>query len=108
MEHPDLWKIVRIETKPHGTLFKVFSSFYGGYLGSDAWKISSRIKTIEDQGTQYVATTQSGNRYSLIKGNEGFSGFGRNVFEQYQGDLANSGLGSLEESSVKEFYEKRS
>lgn len=43
METPDKWIVLKI-----GNIYKVFATWYGGYLGSDSWKINSGIKKVEE------------------------------------------------------------
>lgn len=43
---PDKWIILKI-TYNDSIIYKLFSSWYGGYLGSDSWKLNSGIKDIE-------------------------------------------------------------
>ena len=46
METPDKWVVLKIEHEGN-IIYKVFASWYGGYLGSDSWKLNSGIKDIE-------------------------------------------------------------
>ena len=37
---PDRWVIVEINSPEHGKIRKVLGSWYGGYLGSDSWRMN--------------------------------------------------------------------
>ena len=43
MTTPDKWLVLKI-----GDLYKVYGTWYGGYLGSDSWKINSGIVKVEE------------------------------------------------------------
>ena len=47
---PDGWIVVEFRTNDGEVNRKVMASWYGGYLGSDRWKLSSGItETIEHE-----------------------------------------------------------
>ena len=79
METPDKWIILKIEHE--GTIiYKVFASWYGGYLGSDSWRMNSGIKSIEIplEDTYVDFMGYSGSRYRCIDGR-----YGTNMFSQH-------------------------
>ena len=47
---PDSWVPVRINSKKHGIIHKVLCSWYGGFAGSDYWKLSSGIESVTIEG----------------------------------------------------------
>jgi hypothetical protein len=44
--HPDSWVPLLFETEKHGKIYKILAGWYGGFDGSDSWKISSGIESI--------------------------------------------------------------
>ena len=40
---PDKWVVVKIDGNDHTPIYKVFACWYGGYAGSDSWKLNSGI-----------------------------------------------------------------
>lgn len=65
---PDRWSIIEILDKVEGTTtIRVLASWYGGWAGSDSWKISSKINGIKDCGTHYEFSNESGSLYRCNK-----------------------------------------
>ena len=46
MMTPDKWVVIKITDKDGSILYKIFATWYGGYLGSDSWKLNSGIKEV--------------------------------------------------------------
>ena len=81
METPDKWEIIKIEANEQ-TAFRIFSSFYGGYGGSDSWLFSTNIAGIDNCKDYWFITTGSGNTYRLYKDRKGMSGYASNAYQQ--------------------------
>jgi len=79
---PDRWVIVEINSE-HGKLRKVLGSWYGGYGGSDSWRMNSGIEEVIDQGEYYDVVGYSGSIYKCYKNNEGMSGYTRMVLSGF-------------------------
>lgn len=62
---PDSWVPVLIESEEHGKIYKVLASWYGGYAGSDYWKLSSGIEsiTVSEDGSTLTLPQSSGSVY---------------------------------------------
>lgn len=56
--HPDKWIIVEISDGSN-TFRKILSSWYGGYLGNDSWRLSSMIVNTEVNEKEYIFTTET-------------------------------------------------
>ena len=60
---PDSWTPILIESAVHGKIYKILAGWYGGFAGSDSWKLSSGIESIEEklteEGTRYFVMPQS-------------------------------------------------
>lgn len=76
---PDAWVVVRFTTQDQ-TVDKVMSGWYGGYGGSDSWRISSGILSIEDKEDHYLITNHSGSVYQCGKHNQKMTGLMNSVF----------------------------
>ena len=90
--NPDLWVIVELKDNDSNEVTrKVMASWYGGYLGSDRWKLSSGITEIVDQDTHYEIHNHSGSIYMCGKHSQGMSGYTAGVFASFVKDLAGKG-----------------
>lgn len=71
---PDKWAILEISNEKDGTYRKILSSWYGGYLGQDEWRLSSTIlnNKSEDENNFYFRT-ESNSFYSCNKKAYGLS-----------------------------------
>ena len=78
---PDKWIVVRITRKDCPVIHKVFASWYGGYLGSDSWKLNSGIVRAYNEGNFFVFDGNSGSTYICHKGTYGSNAYGYSVLE---------------------------
>jgi len=80
---PDHWVIVKLEGEnvPDGILYKVLAGWYGGYLGSDSWKLNSGITKIVDKGDHYAIDGYSGSRYLCFKNSERLGSYTASIFK---------------------------
>ena len=70
---PDRWVVVEI-THGEDVTRKIMSGWYGGYLGSDSWRLSSGITKVEDNDKFYKIHNHSGSVYTCYKSAYGVSG----------------------------------
>ena len=63
---PDKWVVVKITTQ-NVTIHKVFACWYGGYLGSDSWKLNSGITRVFEEGQCFMFEGSSGSTYVCHK-----------------------------------------
>lgn len=84
---PDRWVILEFKT-PEGTFRKVFAGWYGGYTGSDTWKLSSGITSILDNDDHYEILNESGSVYYCYKQAEGFSNYMGMVLSSWKDEMA--------------------
>jgi len=87
---PDRWVIVEMNSE-HGQIRKVLGSWYGGFAGSDSWRMNSGIEQVTDQGDHYNVVGYSGSVYKCYKGSEGMSAYTRGVFESFKRDAEAAG-----------------
>lgn len=76
---PDLWVVVEIDYDGEITK-KVLASWYGGYLGSDSWKLSSGITKVTEYADRYEFLNHSGSVYICYKTVWGMSGYTSGVY----------------------------
>ena len=81
MYTPDKWVIIKINgTDPH---YRVFASWYGGYMDSDKWRMNSGITKVTEDGEHYLFEGSSGSVYKCHKHDWGMSGYGSRVLDSY-------------------------
>lgn len=81
---PECWKIVKVTDLSTSVSHKrVLASWYGGYLGSDSWRLSSGCLEPQDCGDHWSVPQTSGSVYRLLKYNEKISGLMQSVFDSY-------------------------
>jgi len=90
MHTPDKWMLVRITgTDPH---WRIFASWYGGYLSGDSWRLNSGVTSVEDKDEWYDFHGHSGSLYRCSKTGYGISMYGMSVLE----DLVEKSGGHME------------
>lgn len=70
---PDKWVILEIYSKQDGTYRKILSSWYGGYIGQDEWRLSSTISNQSETENSFQFLVESGSIYSCNKKAYGLS-----------------------------------
>lgn len=101
---PDRWIIVEMEQKDgEGPICKVFGNWYGGYLGSDSWKLSSGICKVVEHDEHYEIHNVSGSIYTCYKNSYGTSGYGVSVLNNFYKQAENSnGAFTIKEININE------
>lgn len=104
--HPDRWVLVEIDSPAHGKITKVMASWYGGYLGSDSWKMSSGVNKITQTPEGYEFINDSGSVYFCHKDAYGMSGYTGSVYAGFSEAITKMADGSsiriLDEDKVME------
>ena len=99
---PDLWCVVEV-TSDNATFCKIFACWYGGFTGSDSWKLSSGIESVKDVGEYLEFPQSSGSVYVCHKNSYGMSGYGSAVFAQLQQQLPGL-LRMMSEEEAKAYH----
>ena len=76
---PDKWVVVKITSKEYPVIHKVFACWYGGWAGSDSWKLNSGITKATLEGNVYSFEGSSGSVYECHKDCYGTNGYGSGV-----------------------------
>jgi hypothetical protein len=79
--NPDKWLVVKITGKDTPPIYKVFACWYGGYLGSDSWKLNSGITKVTEEDGYFFFEGSSGSVYSCRKGSYGANGYGHGILQ---------------------------
>lgn len=75
---PDRWIVIELTTAST-TIRKILSAWYGGYLGSDSWRLSSGITKVIDHDKHFEIHNESGSVYTCYKSAYGVSGLSGGV-----------------------------
>lgn len=81
---PDKWVVVKItgyEDREFKPVYKVFACWYGGWAGSDSWKLNSGITKATLEGYVYSFEGSSGSVYQCHVNNYGTNMYGHGVLE---------------------------
>jgi hypothetical protein len=103
--YPDKWMLVEIESPDNGKVTKVMASWYGGFAGSNSWKLSSGVTKITKEGKIYAFLNDSGSTYYCHEDAYGASMYTHSVYLGFEEQLKNAGAGSiriLDEDKVME------
>lgn len=98
---PDLWVIVEMVTEKN-TIYKVLGSWYGGYLGSDSWRLSSGVTKVIEHNNHYEVHNHSGSIYTCYKGAEGISTYTTSIYEDYKINIESKKSGTMTIVNIKE------
>jgi hypothetical protein len=79
---PDRWIVLELIT-PKETIRKLFAGWYGGYLGSDSWKLNSGITYIREQDDLFEFDGYSGSTYFCHRNSYGMSGYMHSVLTSW-------------------------
>ena len=86
---PDKFVLIDYGTDyPPKGRYSILAGFYGGFAGSNSWKRSSSIASVEVvDDKQIVATTYSGSKYVLYKACVGTTMVTQSLLSQAQLDV---------------------
>ena len=80
---PDCWVVIEIaadDTKVQ----RILSSWYGGWAGSDSWRLSSGITEVEELEDSYIIKNESGSVYTCYKRRYGVSSYTARILEDFK------------------------
>lgn len=107
---PDSWHIIEIKGLEKETFYKVLASWYGGFAGSNSWKLSSGVEsctseTNENGSIVYTLPQSSGSTYVLHDGAEHMSGLMGGMLHGFQKQVAEMEGTSLKVVTIQEMIE---
>ena len=80
---PDKWVVIEIAYGQE-KIQKILSSWYGGWAGSDSWRLSSGITEAEELEDSYIIKNESGSVYTCFKKRYGMSAYAMGVLEDFK------------------------
>lgn len=80
---PDCWVVVRIQSKDYPPIDKVLAGWYGGFGGSDSWKLSSGIIDTLEFDERFEFTNHSGSVYICYKNAQKMSGYVSGIYNSW-------------------------
>ena len=84
---PDRWVIVEMTADDGTKLKKVLASYYGGFGGSDSWKLSSGVTETVEYDNRYEFLNYSGSTYICHKQAYGMSNYTSMILSGWQEEL---------------------
>lgn len=92
---PDAWVIIEVDSPEHGKISKILAGWYGGFGGSNSWKISSGIVDFVQHkdyvNVVYKSLQHSGSSYVLFAGSERLTALTAGILSEYQEKLSEIG-----------------
>jgi len=79
---PDVWVVLEFIT-PAETIRKVFAGWYGGFAGSDSWKLNSGITQVRRSGDWLEFDGYSGSTYHCHTNSYKTSGLMHSVLSRW-------------------------
>lgn len=79
---PDVWVVLEFTT-PQETIRKVFAGWYGGFAGSNSWKLNSGISATRRTGDWLEFDGYSGSTYRCHPNNYHMSGLMQGVLSSW-------------------------
>ena len=89
---PDRWVVVKISSDTVDPIYKVFACWFGGYAGSDSWKLNSGITKATTEGFVYSFEGSSGSVYECHKHTYGTNMYGMSVLQTMIDNAAKRGV----------------
>ena len=80
---PDKWVVIEIAMEGT-TVQKILSSWYGGWAGSDSWRLSSGITEVEELEDSYIIKNHSGSVYTCFNGRYGMSSYTVGILKDFK------------------------
>lgn len=82
---PDVWVVLEFNA-PHmeKPLRKVFGGWYGGFAGSNSWKLNSGITQVREHDGHYEFDGYSGSTYSCHANNYHMSSLMKDILSKWQ------------------------
>jgi len=85
IQTPDRWVVIEI-TAGSTKITKILSGWYGGYLGSDEWRLSSEIESVVEHDDRFEFLNTSGSSYICRKQSYGMTGLMASVCRSWEND----------------------
>lgn len=93
--YPDKFVIIKLTSPKHGVNYKVLASWYGGFAGSDCWKLSSGIIKITKTEAGYEFLNHSGSTYFCAKETYGMSFYTSSIYSGFVEQMKEAPEGNI-------------
>jgi len=90
--NPDKWIVVHITGKDIPPIDKIFACWYGGYHGSDSWRLNSGIAKVTTEDSSFYFEGISGSYYECNKDSYGTNMYGSDVISRMIESAKNAGI----------------
>ena len=80
---PDKWVVIEIAMEGT-TVQRILSSWYGGFAGSNSWRLSSGTTEVEELEDSYIIKNESGSVYTCYKRRYGMSSYTAGILEDFK------------------------
>ena len=80
---PDKWVVIEIAMEGT-TVQRILSSWYGGWAGSDSWRLSSGITEVEELEDSFIIKNESGSVYTCYRRRYGMSSYTAGILEDFK------------------------
>lgn len=99
---PDKWIVVKLTKRDTGeTINKVLAGWYGGFAGSDSWKLNSGITKVDQRNDRFEFHGSSGSVYVCYKPCYGLTNLTASMLEYWRKNSTNIDFEILEEYDVR-------
>jgi hypothetical protein len=89
---PDKWVVVKITSDNQTPIHKVFACWYGGWVGSDSWKLNSGIIKATLEKKFYFFEGSSGSVYKCHEESYGTNMYGSSVLDRMIANASTNGI----------------
>lgn len=83
---PDTWVVLEFDDG-FQPIHKVFAGWYGGFAGSDEWRLNSGIKEVIEHDNYYEFVGYSGSVYHCNKNSQKMSLYQSSVLADFQSSI---------------------
>lgn len=80
---PDKWVVLKLTSSEGGVHYRVFGCWYGGFTGSNRWKMNSGITEASFDSFEYVFVGASGSAYHCHVTNYGTHMYGQSIIDDF-------------------------
>jgi hypothetical protein len=93
IKRPDKWVVIKISSESRSKpMYKVFACWYGGYAGSDSWRMNSGITKVTLEGNVYSFEGYSGSVYECHKDVYGMNMYGGGILMDFRENAVERGF----------------
>jgi len=89
---PDKWLMVKISSDKFPCVYKIFATWYGGWAGSDSWKLNSGVTKVTLDENVYSFEGSSGSVYQCHKDTYGSNMYGSSVLNNMIDTATKNGI----------------